>query len=120
LIGCGGGMEYGAAIFAGIAASAIFWLIDKWSLTLTSSYQIGGMFACFVVFGGAGYLLTSRAARKPPGPAGTRIASGLRAKNMRVSVEGIKTAGQGSTDVLSDLRAKGDIDAAASNIETNR
>jgi len=42
----------------------------------------------------------------------------LRAKNIKATVEGVRVTGGGNTDVLSDLRGKGDIDANARNIET--
>ncbi len=76
------------------------------------------MIACFAVFGGVGYWLASRSPAQPQAPRGTRIASGLRAKNIKATVEGVRVTGGGNTDVLSDLRGKGDIDANARNIET--
>ncbi len=54
-------MQYVAGVFSGIAASAVFWLFDKYLLTLPQIYQVGGVITCFVVFGGAGYWLASRA-----------------------------------------------------------
>jgi hypothetical protein len=110
-------MQYGAAIFAGIAASAVFWLIDKSLLTLSWSYQVGGIIACFAVFGGVGYWLASRTPDQPQAPGGTRIASGLRGKNIKATVEGVTTTGGGNTDIMSGLNAKGDIDANARNIK---
>ena len=110
-------MQYGAAIFAGIAASAIFWLIDKYLLAIPDHFKIGAMLVCFAVFGGVGYWLASRAPDKP-GPSGVRIASGLRATNIHATVDRVAATGGGKTDILSDLRAKGDIEADARNIQT--
>jgi hypothetical protein len=75
-------MEYVAAMLGGIAASAAFWVIDKYSLNLPQSYQLGGMIACFVVFGIAGFWLSPRGVTHPPPvptplTPGARIASGL-------------------------------------------
>ena len=109
-------MQYGAAIFAGIAASAIFWLIDKYLLTIPDVYRAGGMLACFFVFGGVGYWLASRAPDKLELP-GTRIASGLRGRNIRLKVDHVDATGSGSAEITSNLRAKGDIEADVSNIE---
>jgi hypothetical protein len=111
-------MHYGAGILAGIASSALFWLMDKYILSLAQSYQIGGMIACFVVFGGAGYWLASRNPKRAGAPAGTRIATNLKGRNIKASVDGVSTTGGGGTDILSDIDAKGDIEADAKNIKT--
>ena len=112
-------MHYGAGIFAGVTGSALFWLLDKYLLTWPQSYQVGGVIACFVVFGGAGYWLALRAApKKPEAPTGTRVATGLKGKNIKVTVDGVTATGGGSADILSDVDAKGDIEADAKNIKT--
>lgn len=111
-------MQYGAGISAGIAASALFWLLDKYLLSLPQSYQVGGVIACFVVFGGAGYWLASRAPKKPEGRTGTRVATGLKGNNIEVTVDGVTARGGGSTDILSDVDAEGDIKADVKNIKT--
>ena len=110
-------MEYAAGILGGIAASAVFWLIDKYVLSLPQSYQLGGVVACFVVFGATGFWLASRGLNLSAGSSGARIASELRGRNVRVKVDGVRTDGHANTDVLSDVNAKGDIDAEAKNIQ---
>ena len=80
-------MHYWAGIFAGIAGGALFWLIGQYLLTLPQSYQVGGVIACFVVFGGAGYWLASRVPKKSEAPAGTRVATGLKGKNRAYPVK---------------------------------
>ena len=102
-------MQYGAGIFAGITASALFWLLDKYILTLPQGYQVGGVIACFAVFGAAGYWLASRAPKKREAPAGTRVASGLKGNNIKATVDGVTATGGRSADILSDIDAKGDI-----------
>ena len=99
-------MQYGAGIFAGIAASALFWLLDKYILALPQGYQVGGVIACFAVSGAVGYWLASRALKKTRVRAGTRVASGLKGNNVKVKVEGVTATGGGSADILSDVEAR--------------
>ena len=42
-------MQFLVSIFAGLAASALFWIIDKQLLSLQPSFQIGGMMAVFAI-----------------------------------------------------------------------
>lgn len=109
-------MEYVAALLGGIAASAVFWLIDKYLLILPQGYQIGGIVACFVIFGGAGFWLSSRGPTRPT--VGTRIATGLKGRNVKINLDGVETSGQSNTDILSDVSARRDIDMQAKNIKT--
>jgi hypothetical protein len=111
-------MDYGAGIFAGVASSALFWLLDKYFLSLPQSYQVGGSVVCFVVFGGAGYYLASRAPKKPQDRPRTRIASGLEGKNIKATVEDVTVAGGGNTEILTDVGAEGHIEAYVKNIKT--
>jgi hypothetical protein len=55
-------MQYLAALLGGVAASALFWVVDKYLLALPQTYQILGAVAAFSLFGLAGYLLASRKA----------------------------------------------------------
>jgi|GEM_PF-6563175 len=109
-------MQFWAGIFAGIAASALFWLVDKYLFTFPHGYQVGGMIACFVIFGSAGYWMASRAPKKPERQHGTRVASGLKGRNVKVRVDGVTTTGD--ADIIADVDAKADIDADAKNIKT--
>ena len=111
-------MQYAAAILGGIAASAAFWLIDTYLLSLPNSYQIGGVIACFVVFGATGFYLARRLRVAPQKPTGTRVASGLKARNVKVDVDGVRASGVGNTEVVTNVEAEGDIDAKLKNIET--
>lgn len=110
-------MQYAAAIFGGVAASAIFWLIDKYLLTLPQSYQIGGVIGCFVVFGALGFYLAMRVRARQRIPAGTRVASGLKARNVKVAVDGVRTTGAGNAEIVTDIDATGDVDAKVKNVE---
>jgi hypothetical protein len=112
-------MQYAAALLGGLAASAAFWLIDKYMLLLPQSYQRGGMVACFVAFGVAGLWLTSRGPKPSGAMPGTRIASGLKGRNVKVSVDGAEVTGGRNTEVVTDVKAKGDIEAEVKNIKTN-
>ena len=111
-------MQYAAAVFGGVAASALFWLVDKYLLTLPQGYQIGGAIGCFVVFGALGFYLATRFGTAPRRPTGTRIASGLKAENVKVAVDGVTASGAGSTEVVTDVEAKGDIEAKLKDIKT--
>jgi hypothetical protein len=110
-------MQYAAAILGGIAASAVFWLIDKYLLVLPQSYQLAEMVACLAVFGGAGYWLASRVRPAAPKP-GMRIVSGVRAKNVKARVKGVRTGGTGRTEIFTDIDAGGNVDADVENVET--
>jgi hypothetical protein len=109
-------MEYVAALLGGVAASAVFWLVDKYLFILPQSYQIAGIVACFIIFGGAGFWFSSRAATRAP--LGTRIASGLRGRDIKVNLDGVETSGQANSEILSDVEARRDIDMQAKNIKT--
>jgi hypothetical protein len=109
-------MEYMAALLGGIAASAVFWLIDKYLLALPQGYQIGGIVACFVIFGGAGFWLSSRGPTRRA--LGARIASGLKGRNVKISLDGVETSSQANSEILSDVSARRDIDMQAKNIKT--
>ena len=113
-------MQYWAAVLGGIAASALFWLFDKLFLRLHQSWQMVGMIGFFTVTGAAGYWLTSLASGKAAGSAGTRVASGLRGKNVHVKVDGVTTAGGMTTEILSDVDAKGNLKAEVKNIKSTR
>jgi hypothetical protein len=109
-------MEYVAAVLGGVAASAIFWFIDKYLHILPESYQLGGMLVCFFVFGAAGFWLSSRL--PAPGLSGTRIASRLKGRDVKITIDGVEASGQGNSEVLTNVNAKGDIDADMKNIKT--
>ena len=112
-------MQFFAGIFAGIAASAIFWLLDRYLFTFSMSYQVTGMVICFLVFGGVGFWLASKGSQKVETPRGTRIASGLRGgRDVKITVDGVITSGDKNTDVLSDVDAKRDIEGSVRDIET--
>lgn len=110
-------MQYVAGIFGGLAASAAFSLIDDSLLTLAPAYQLAGMVACFVTFGGLGFYLATWFGAAPQ-KSGTRIASGLRARSVKMAVDGVRAWGSSTTDILTEVRARGDIDAKVKNIET--
>jgi len=111
-------MQYAAAILGGVAASAAFWLIDKYLLVLPQSYQRSGMVSCFVVFGVAGFWLASRGPKPSGARIGTRIASGLKGRKVKITVDGVNASGDGNAEVVTDVKAKGDIDAEVKNIKT--
>ena len=109
-------MQYWAGLLAGIAGSAGFWLIDKFLFTLPQSFQIGGALACFIVFGATGFYLASRKRASPEKGTGTRIASGVRGKRVKITVDGVKASG--ATEVLTNVKAKDDLNANIKNVET--
>jgi hypothetical protein len=111
-------MEYWAGLLGGIAAAAAFWLLDRYFLTLSPPYQIGGAIVCFFLFGGTGFWLFPRAPKSRVAPPGTRVASGLKGKNIKVTVDGVTTTGSGRVNILTDVDAKGDVTATAKKIDT--
>ena len=44
-------MQYIAGLLGGVAASALFWVVDKYLLVLPQTYQILGTIAAFLIFG---------------------------------------------------------------------
>ncbi|MEA2760444.1 MAG: hypothetical protein QOH65_3057 [Methylobacteriaceae bacterium] len=111
-------MEFLSGLFSGVAAGVVFWLLDKLFFGLPPTYQIGGMVACFAMFAGLGYWFFSRSGNLRT-RAGTRVASGLKGRNVKVTLDGIMATGGSSADILSDVNAKRDIEAKAKDIKTS-
>ena len=111
-------MQYGAAIVAGVAASAIFWLIDKYLVGIPDAYRIAGMLGCFALFAGVGYWMASRDPGQPGVRRATRILSRIRAANITAKVRGVTAPSGGDIEILSNVRAKGNIKADVSDINT--
>src|ERR1700752_812122 len=109
-------MQYVAAIFAGVAASAIFWFVDKYSLGVSDTYRSGGMLGCFALFGGVGYWLASRSSIVPGAGGITIILSRIKAANITAKVRVVRSPTSGTIEILSNVRAKGNIEADVRNI----
>jgi hypothetical protein len=110
-------MQFVAAVFGGIAASAIFWLLDKYLFTFPQPYQVAGIVVCFLLFGGVGYWLALRQPAARQSKAGTRVASSLKGRNVTVTLDGVSATGDTSADVLTDIGASRDINARAKDVE---
>jgi hypothetical protein len=111
-------MEYLGAVLGAVSASAAFWLVDRYLLSVPAVYHWSIMLGCLVGFGAAGYWVGSRVPRSSGSPRATRIASGLRGRHINATVDGVKASGGTSTDIISDVNARGDVEIGAKNIET--
>lgn len=114
-------MQYFASLSAGIAASALFWLADKFLLSISASAQISGMITCFIVFGLLGFWGSNRVKERGNVLPGTRVASGIKAgKNAKVRVQEVKSGGHDHTDIASDIETSGSADVDVKDVDTRR
>lgn len=109
-------VNFVAGIFAGLATSALFWLLDKQVLMLSPKLQTGGMVVCFIVFGALGFLLARRV-----GARSHRIVSDTKFKrDLDAQVEGTMIEGGDAVDLLSGNVVRGNAKIIIKNTDIKK